>query len=122
MIDLEKLYSEEEVKEITGRDIYLRQLIRENKIRGTFVDKFYPHVKGKDLVRYLQTFRWGRKVLKEQGIEELPPEYFKEDDIAVLEKEMKYLEGVRDERWRALQITVGKIHDIQKKIAELQKL
>lgn len=122
MIDLEKLYNQEEVRELTGKnDIYLHCLIREKKMRGVWVKRFIPHVKGKDLVRYLQGLRWGRKLLKSLGQPELPEEFFKEDDIAELESELEALKKTRERRSLALQITVGKIHDIQKKIAEMKK-
>lgn len=75
---------------------------------------------GRDLVRHLLTVKWGQKLVEEMNIKVNEGIFIKTDKL-LLEEKLKQLMKTREERLRALHITLCKIDEVKAQLDELQK-
>lgn len=124
MIELERVYSFEECSKLTGRDeYYFRRRVNEHQIHGV-QDATRPWMKaimGKDLVRHLQSVQWGQKLLSKWKIDSVHEDLFIDRDRLELEEKLKHLLEVKEQRVRALHITMCKIDEVKEQLEELNK-
>lgn len=124
MVDLERIYSFEECAKLCGKDeYYFRRRVTEHQIHGV-QDPTKPWMKailGKDLVLHLQSIQWGRKLLKEWKINAVHEDLFIDRDKLELEEKLTHLLEIKEQRVRALHITMSKIDEVKAQLEELNK-
>lgn len=124
MVELECVYSFEECSKLTGKDeYYFRCRVNKHQIHGV-QDTTRPWMKaimGKDLVRHLQSIQWGQKLLQQWKIDEVHEDLFIDRDKLELEEKLRHLLEVKEQRLRALHITMCKIDEIKAQLEVLEQ-
>lgn len=126
MIEVDKIYTFEECAKLCGRTAYYFKSKAKNKeLIALATDPKRPFMKavyGRHLIRFLQKYKFGLRILEKFGDRPLPDEYFINEDIQCLEKELNHLYAAKEKRLRALYVTLIKIESIKTKIDQLHEL
>lgn len=125
-IELDKVYTYEDCSEIMPNKTpyYFKTKVREKKLKADATNPKYSWEKavyGRDLIRFLQTLQWGRRLLKEWSIDQIHEDLFVDRDRKELEDKLKHLLLVKDQRERSLQITINKIKDVERQLKEIKE-
>lgn len=124
MIDLDKAYTFEECAQICNKDeYYFRRRAQSHTIIAITHNPKRPWMKaiyGRDLVRHLLTVKWGQKLVEEMNIKVNEGIFIKTDKL-LLEEKLKQLMKTKEERLRALHLTLCKIDEVKAQLDELQK-
>lgn len=126
MIDLNKIYTFEECGKLCGKtEYYFKQKVDNRELISLARDPKKPFMKavyGRHLVRFLQKYKFGIKLLESWNMEKLPDDYFIDDDIMILEESLKHLLEVKEKRVEALYNTISKIKSTEDKIQKLHSI
>lgn len=126
MIDLDQIYTFEECARLCNKnEYYFRKRVNDHTIVANAKDPKRPYMKaiyGRDLVRHLQTVNWGRNLLEYWGVAEIDDKEFVKQDIEILEDKLRHLMITKEQRLKALYVTMSKIEEIEEKLKNLNKL
>lgn len=124
-IEVDKVYTYEECEKLSGKShYYFKQCVRERRLRADAIHPnslFEKAIYGRDLIRFLQNLQWGRALLYRLQTNTIDEDLFIDRDIEELEKTLKHLNEVKEERTKALITTLTKIAEVERQIKELDK-